>query len=188
MLGSLADNGGPTLTHALLAGSDAIDAGGACPPPAIDQRGALRPADGDGDTSSACDIGAFEAGVQPFTPTPTVTAVPTVPSPTPDPFVKDTDQDGCADGEEAGTNPVLGGMRNPKHYWDFYDVPTGMNLIRDQAVTATDFFAVLSRFGASGDAALSPFLAVPPPPAYHTAYDRGSSAGPNIWNLTAANG
>jgi hypothetical protein len=53
LLGPLADNGGPTLTHALLAGSPAIDAAvGVCP--ATDQRGVARP-QGDG-----CDAGAFE--------------------------------------------------------------------------------------------------------------------------------
>lgn len=48
-LGPLADNGGPTQTHALLAGSPAIDAGGPdCAP--TDQRGLPR----------NCDIGAYE--------------------------------------------------------------------------------------------------------------------------------
>jgi CSLREA domain-containing protein len=57
MLGPLADNGGPTETHALLAGSPAIDAGSPdCPPPATDQRGVDRP------QGAACDIGAFESG------------------------------------------------------------------------------------------------------------------------------
>jgi hypothetical protein len=52
-LAPLADNGGPTFTRALLAGSPAIDAGGTgCP--ATDQRGASR--------VGACDIGAFEYG------------------------------------------------------------------------------------------------------------------------------
>ena len=56
MLGPLADNGGPTQTHALLPGSPAIDAGSPdCPPPATDQRGVARP------QGPACDIGAFEA-------------------------------------------------------------------------------------------------------------------------------
>ncbi len=55
-IGPLADNGGPTLTRALLAGSPAIDAGSSdCPPPATDQRGVARP------QGPACDIGAFEA-------------------------------------------------------------------------------------------------------------------------------
>jgi hypothetical protein len=39
MLGPLADNGGPTFTHALLAGSPAIDAGLNAAPSADDQRG-----------------------------------------------------------------------------------------------------------------------------------------------------
>jgi hypothetical protein len=62
MLGPLADNGGPTLTHALLPESPAIDA-----IPVIycnlttDQRGAPRPA-GSGNEPSLCDIGAFELG------------------------------------------------------------------------------------------------------------------------------
>jgi len=60
MVGPLEDNGGPTLTHALLAGSPAIDAGGALDCPARDQRGAFRPADGNGDDIEVCDIGTYE--------------------------------------------------------------------------------------------------------------------------------
>jgi CSLREA domain-containing protein len=60
LLGPLQDNGGPTLTHALLPGSPAIDAGNgpACPP--SDQRGVTRPTDGNGDGVAACDVGAYE--------------------------------------------------------------------------------------------------------------------------------
>ena len=58
---ALADNGGPTPTHALVPGSPAIDAGQAAPCPATDQRGVTRPLDGDGDSSADCDAGAFEA-------------------------------------------------------------------------------------------------------------------------------
>jgi len=57
-LGPLADNGGPTLTHALLPDSPAIDAGDNGDAPASDQRGAPRIADGDG--TPTVDIGAFE--------------------------------------------------------------------------------------------------------------------------------
>jgi putative Ig domain-containing protein/CARDB protein len=63
LLGPLQNNGGFTLTHALLAGSPAIDAGTntGCPP--TDQRGApfLRP------QGLKCDIGAYEvqSGVAP---------------------------------------------------------------------------------------------------------------------------
>jgi hypothetical protein len=56
LLGPLADNGGPTLTHALT-GSTPIDAGDNSTCPRTDQRGNLRPIDG------LCDIGAFESGV-----------------------------------------------------------------------------------------------------------------------------
>jgi CSLREA domain-containing protein len=54
-LGQLADNGGPTNTHALLTGSPAIDAGTGLGCPASDQRGVPRP------QGLACDAGAFEA-------------------------------------------------------------------------------------------------------------------------------
>jgi hypothetical protein len=55
-LGPLADNGGPTLTMALLPGSPAIDAGNTSLAPATDQRGFPRPA------GLAADLGAFEYG------------------------------------------------------------------------------------------------------------------------------
>jgi hypothetical protein len=63
-LGPLADNGGPTLTHALEAGSPAIDAGDPdfVAPPDFDQRGVGfdRVRDGDGGNGAQIDIGAFE--------------------------------------------------------------------------------------------------------------------------------
>jgi hypothetical protein len=54
LLGSLADNGGPTPTMALWPGSPAINAGDDSAAPATDQRGVSRPQGG------ASDIGAFE--------------------------------------------------------------------------------------------------------------------------------
>ena len=54
LLGALADNGGPTDTAGLLAGSPAIDTGDPAGCPLSDQRGVTRP------QGSACDIGAFE--------------------------------------------------------------------------------------------------------------------------------
>jgi hypothetical protein len=59
---TLADNGGPTRTHALVAGSPAIDTvfDGTCPPPARDPRGMARPSDGNRDGGPACDVGALE--------------------------------------------------------------------------------------------------------------------------------
>ena len=54
MLGPLADNGGPTKTHALLAGSPAIDKGNSFGA-TTDQRGVTRP------QGAASDIGSFES-------------------------------------------------------------------------------------------------------------------------------
>jgi CSLREA domain-containing protein len=92
LLGALQDNGGPTQTHALLTGSPAIDAGdpSGCADNlgailTADQRGYLRPVDGDNNGSVLCDIGAFEygsAGSPTSTPTPTRTPTP-MPSNTP---------------------------------------------------------------------------------------------------------
>ena len=56
VLGPLQDNGGPTDTLALLAGSSAIGRGSATGCPATDQRGVSRPQQG------SCDIGAYELG------------------------------------------------------------------------------------------------------------------------------
>ncbi len=56
----LANNEGPTWTHALSPASPAIDAGNDSSCQAVDQRGAVRPADGNGDGAAVCDIGAFE--------------------------------------------------------------------------------------------------------------------------------
>ncbi|MBC8098427.1 MAG: CSLREA domain-containing protein [Armatimonadetes bacterium] len=94
----LANNGGATLTHALLPGSPAIDAGnpagcidiyGTTLP--VDQRGLTRQFDGDGDGTAACDKGAYE--VEQFimpsptrTPTPPATVTPSPVPPTPEPL------------------------------------------------------------------------------------------------------
>ena len=55
LLGPLADNGGPTLTHALQPGSPALDTADPARCPAVDQRGMAR------SQGSACDAGAYEA-------------------------------------------------------------------------------------------------------------------------------
>jgi len=73
LLGPLVNNGGATLTHALLSNSPAFDAGDNCvtqpahcsdaniPQLTTDQRGAGRLADSpDADTTATVDIGAFE--------------------------------------------------------------------------------------------------------------------------------
>jgi hypothetical protein len=59
-LGTLQDNGGFSWTHALLAGSAAIDAGINVSCPVADQRGVWRRYDGDQNGTLICDMGAFE--------------------------------------------------------------------------------------------------------------------------------
>jgi CSLREA domain-containing protein len=53
-IGPLANNGGPTRTRALLAGSPAINAASPADCPAVDQRGVVRP------QGAGCDIGSYE--------------------------------------------------------------------------------------------------------------------------------
>jgi hypothetical protein len=60
LLLSLADNGGPTQTMGLQAGSPAIDAGNAAHCSGLDQRRYMR--------QGRCDIGAYEFGGVPFVP------------------------------------------------------------------------------------------------------------------------
>jgi len=113
----------------------------------------------------------------------------------------DSDQDGCADARELLRTPAseqLGGKRNPKLFWDFYDVwthpmadPSAWE--RDRVVTLVgDVLGVASRFG-------SGFIGPFPPPTkaellaealtpptsdagYHAAYDRGPQSGPDPWD------
>src|SRR6185295_1677816 len=84
-LGPLADNGGPTQTHALLPGSVAIDAVPDCTDVGgstvgTDQRGVGRP------QGSACDVGAYE--FVPCNQTPAIIC--------PESFSVSTDPDKCA--------------------------------------------------------------------------------------------
>jgi hypothetical protein len=69
LLGPLADNGGPTLTHALLEGNQAID-GSEGPCLATDQRGVGRPVGG------GCDVGAYEFNFALTAATPGATPIP----------------------------------------------------------------------------------------------------------------
>ena len=104
-----------------------------------------------------------------------------------DPCVVDTDDDGCADGEEvrADGNQNLGGQRDPKNHWDFYDVPLPVGApgtgARDKQIDGNDALAVLAKFGAS------PGDPIPTAPKYDPAYDR-SVPTPNPWNTQAPEG
>ena len=97
MVGPLQHNGGPTLTHAMLPGSPAINAGDPnfTPPPFFDQRGLGF----DRVVNGRIDIGSSELQGFPTTPTPTPTptvtpaTTPTVTpatTPTPTPIVTPT--------------------------------------------------------------------------------------------------
>lgn len=64
----LANNGGSTSTHKLLPNSPAIDSGDDNPCPPNDQRGEVRPYDGDDDGLATCDVGSFELQVSDLGP------------------------------------------------------------------------------------------------------------------------
>lgn len=88
---ALADNGGQTNTHAITGESPATDAGDpngclGAKGQALDtdQRGFVRPVDGNGDGTNRCDIGAFESGSMAPPPTPTERPTAT-PSPSTEP-------------------------------------------------------------------------------------------------------
>jgi hypothetical protein len=79
-LGPLQNNGGPTATFALAAGSPALAQVPAASCSATDQRGVARP------TTSSCDIGAFELTAPSSAGAPTSTSTPTpTPAPAPSP-------------------------------------------------------------------------------------------------------
>jgi hypothetical protein len=109
----------------------------------------------------------------------------------------DTDNDGCTDLREMGTNQMWGGRRNPTNFWDFYDVPD-FNNMRDRVVTTTgDILRVARRFGANdmmGIAAVNrnsdPLAGpIPPFPSYHPAFDRGPAPmGADLWDMTPPDG
>jgi len=78
-LGPLQDNGGGTLTMALLPGSPAIDTGDSITCLSYDQRGYIRP------FGPACDVGAYEYDSVFPSPTPAATATTPPPASTPTP-------------------------------------------------------------------------------------------------------
>ena len=85
----------------------------------------------------------------------------------------DTDGDGCSNIEELGSNPLVGGVRNPLDPYDFFDVNG------DKAVDLlNDIFAIAFAFGLdAGDA------------GYSQALDRSPILpGTNLWDLQAPDG
>jgi hypothetical protein len=74
----------------------------------------------------------------------------------------DADGDGCANVQEAGVLPALGGARDPYNPWDFYDVNSS------RKVDAVDIGMVRSRFNGAG-----------PTPPEDLAFDRRT--GVAVW-------
>lgn len=66
LLGKRGKYGGPTLSVRLRDDSPAIDSGDPAFCPLADQRGFIRPVEGDNDADAVCDIGAFELGSLPL--------------------------------------------------------------------------------------------------------------------------
>ena len=83
----------------------------------------------------------------------------------------DADGDGCSDQRENGPDETLGGQRDYLNPWDFYDID-GDGIID----LFTDILGVMFRYSLNGG------------PPYDANFDRGPSAGPNPWNMTAPDG
>ena len=103
-------------------------------------------------------------------PVATNTATPTPPATT-QPGSGDTDGDGCADERENGPDETQGGLRDPLNPNDFYDV-NGDGVID----LFNDILGVIFHYSLDGG------------PPYDVKFDRGPSAGPNPWNMTAPDG
>ncbi|NEO87790.1 MAG: CHAT domain-containing protein [Spirulina sp. SIO3F2] len=106
-LAPLANNGGPTQTHALQTGSPALDAGDNAFATATDQRGQARIANG------TIDLGALEVAITPPT-MPTPTPPPTTPTPTLPPstsFTSTQDVNNLKTSESVEFTPVVIGDR-----------------------------------------------------------------------------
>jgi len=114
-LGPLSNNGGSTQTHALLAGSPAIDAGDCALSPDFDQRGEPRP------IGASCDIGAFE-----FIPEPIISVFITI-----DDLVIEEKPDTEANVVSDPTGAIAAPTANVA--WD----PPHTSFVYDQAYTAT---------------------------------------------------
>ena len=91
----------------------------------------------------------------------------------------DTDGDGCSDQREFGPDETLGGRRSYKDPYDFYDVlGPGAALPKDKIIDLpNDILGVIQHFAPLGTE-----------PEYDVQFDRGPSAGPNPWNMTAPDG
>ncbi len=89
----------------------------------------------------------------------------------------DTDGDGCSDAQEGGPDAARGGLRDFTNPWDFYDV-AGPNSAGPDGVVdlANDVLSVILHFFWDGGG------------RYDARFDRGPSAGPHPWSMTAPDG
>ena len=141
----------------------------------------------DGDTTVVGarteDFGAFEPGVGAAyvfdLPSPKIATSDTDGDTIVNSVDLDDDNDGCTDVQENSKDATLGGLRNPHNPWDFYDVlGPGAALPLDQIIDLpNDILGVIQHFAPLGTE-----------PEYDAAFDRGPSAGPNLWNMTAPDG
>ena len=90
----------------------------------------------------------------------------------------DTDGDGCSDYAEAGPDETIGGQRDPKNKWDFYDVagPGGVPIPDGVIDLPNDILGVINHQGSA------------PGPPYDIQYDRGPAAGPSWKDTTGPDG
>jgi hypothetical protein len=99
----------------------------------------------------------------------------------------DADLDGCSEKQELGSQPALGGQRDPLSFWDFFDQWIAAS--RDRAITGGDIGAVIARFGSTGDPDDEPLVPPGSGTGYHTNADRGGAIpGQRAWNLQPPNG
>ena len=121
-------------------------------------------------TNDAGQVGSLVASAT-ATPTATPTPTPAGLTPTPTPDISDTDGDGCSDERENGPDETQGGLRDFLNPWDFYDT-NGDGVID----LFNDILGVILHYSLDGS------------PPYDVDFDRGPTAGPNPWNMTAPDG
>ena len=91
----------------------------------------------------------------------------------------DNDNDGCTDAQETGSDPLAGGVRNSKSFWDYFN-PT-----LDKENRVDDILVVVQAYfndDDDGNPGLPPYE-----PGYNPDMDR-TLAGPNLWDTGPPNG
>ena len=99
----------------------------------------------------------------------------------------DTDGDGCSDQHENRFNVTLGGLRDYKNPWDFYDVlGPGAALPKDGVIDLpNDILSVILHFSPTGYTPGTPSIVGN---TTFDAFDRGPQIGLYVWNMSAPDG